>query len=337
MAQVPQTNSILISRADSIGDVVLTLPMAGILKQILPGVKIIFLGKNYTRDVIALSEHVDEFISYDELAKKSFTEQIYFLREKNINAAVHVFPKADLARLFKKAGITLRIGTTNRLFHWFNCNKLIALSRKNSPYHEAQLNLKLITCLGAKEHYELQEIIPYYGFTKVSELNKEFSNLIDDQKTNIILHPKSKGSAREWGLENFDHLIKQLPQEKYKIFISGTKEEGVALKDLINNNPQVTDLSGKMNLQQFIAFIHACDGLIAASTGPLHIAAALGKKALGLFSPRRPIHPGRWMPLGIHAGHLIFDKNCPTCKKGKDCNCIQNISVSELIKKLEEL
>ena len=47
MAQVSQANSILISRADSIGDVVLTLPMAGVLKQILPGVKIIFLGKNY--------------------------------------------------------------------------------------------------------------------------------------------------------------------------------------------------------------------------------------------------------------------------------------------------
>ncbi len=337
MAPLSKATTILISRADSIGDVVLTLPLAGVLKQMIPGVKIIFLGKDYTRDVVALSEHVDEFISYDELLQKPFDEQVYFLRERNIDAAVHVFPKAELARLFKKAGITLRIGTTNRLFHWFNCNKLVTLSRKNSQYHEAQLNLKLIKCLGAKEHYELHDIIPYYGFTKVAELKAEFANLIDQQKTNIILHPKSKGSAREWGIENYDKLIRQLPSEKYKIFISGTKEEGITLKDLLQKNPQVTDLSGRMDLQQFAAFIQACDGLIAASTGPLHIAAALGKKALGLFSPRRPIHPGRWMPLGTHAGYLIFENDCPTCKKGKDCSCIQNISVASVIKKLEQL
>jgi heptosyltransferase-3 len=53
---------IIISRTDSIGDVVLTLPMAGIIKQFLPQSNIIFLGRNYTKDVIALSEHVDEFV-----------------------------------------------------------------------------------------------------------------------------------------------------------------------------------------------------------------------------------------------------------------------------------
>ena len=57
---------ILISRTDSIGDVVLTLLMAGIIKQFLPQSKIIFLGRNYTKDVIDLCEHVDEFVSFDD-------------------------------------------------------------------------------------------------------------------------------------------------------------------------------------------------------------------------------------------------------------------------------
>ncbi len=337
MANTAHVTTILISRTDSIGDVVLTLPMAGVLKQLMPGARIVFLAKNYTREVVALCEHVDEFISYDEFEAMRPEVRYSLLRSKQIDAVVHVFPRAEVARACKKAGIALRIGTTNRLFHWPTCNKLIGLSRKNSPYHEAQLNLKLINCLGAKTHYELQEIIPFYGFTQVAALNPELEQLIDRNRLNIILHPKSKGSAREWGLENFSRLIGLLPVSRYKLFISGTREEGLLMQDFICKHPNVCDLTGKMDLRQFAAFINACDGLIAASTGPLHIAAALGKKALGLFSPKRPIHPGRWMPLGFHAGYLVFEEDCPKCKKGVSCNCIEQIPAKKVIDKLEQL
>jgi heptosyltransferase-3 len=135
---------IIISRTDSIGDVVLTLPMAGIIKQFLPQSNIIFLGRNYTKDVIALSEHVDEFVSYDDILKLNPNEQIDAFKKLNATHIIHVFPVKEIAHLAKKAGIAHRIGTTNRLWHWFTCNVRIKLSRKNSDLHEAQLNTKLL-------------------------------------------------------------------------------------------------------------------------------------------------------------------------------------------------
>lgn len=74
-----------------------------------------------------------------------------------------------------------------------------------------------------------------------------------------------------------------------------------------------------MNLKQFISFIAAADGLIAASTGPLHIAAALGKVALGIYPPIKPMHPpGRWAPLGKNASYLVLEKKAaPTAAKHK--------------------
>ena len=44
-------NRIIISRTDSIGDVMLTLPMCVWLKKNIPGVELIYLGKNYTKPV----------------------------------------------------------------------------------------------------------------------------------------------------------------------------------------------------------------------------------------------------------------------------------------------
>ncbi len=327
---------ILISRTDSIGDVVLTLPMAGIIKQFLPQSKLIFLGRNYTKDVIGLSEHVDEFISYDDVLKLNASEQIETFKKLNATHIIHVFPVKEIAYLAKKAGIKNRIGTTNRLWHWFTCNIKISLSRKNSDLHEAQLNTKLLAPLGITKEFSLEELVSAYGFTNVPVLDKIHLALIDNTKTTIILHPKSKGSAREWGLDNFSNLITKLDKTKYQIFISGTAQEGELVKDLIAKHPEVINLTGKLSLQQFIAFINHCDVLIAASTGPLHIAAALGKKAIGLFAPMRPIHPGRWKPIGKQANYLVLNKDCSDCRKTMNCHCIREIKIMEVIKLIEK-
>lgn len=322
MLKLPDNFSVIISRTDSIGDVVLTLPMAGYIKKHFPKCKIIFLGRNYTRDVVALSEYVDEFVSWDDKEAR-----------KNLKAdcIIHVFPVKEIAQQAKANGIKLRVGTSNRIYHWLYCNKLIKLSRKNSNLHESQLNIKLLSFLNIPTEVNLADIKEYYGFTRAEPLPVEWSNLIDNVKTNVILHPKSKGSAREWGLENFSVLIDALDKTKFKVFISGTKDEGQLVKPLLEKHKEVVDLTGKLNLKQFISFIHSADALVAASTGPLHIASALGKKAIGLFAPMRPIHPGRWMPVGKKAKFLVLNKECNDCRKNSDCYCIREIKAKEVV------
>lgn len=333
--QLQNNPCIIISRTDSIGDVVLTLPTAGALKQLLPNCRIVFLGRNYTKDVIGLSQYIDEFISYDELLKLNAEKQIELLKKTNATHIIHVFPVKAIAVLAKKAGIKYRIGTTNRLWHWFTCNVKVSLSRKNSPLHEAQLNCKLLAPFGVTKTYTTDELVDFYGFTKTPELKQDYKALIPDGKVNVILHPKSKGSAREWGLDNFSTLISLLDKTKYNVFISGTAQEGELVKDLIAKHPEVIDLTGKLNLEQFIAFINLCHVLVAASTGPLHIAAGLGKKAIGIFAPMKPIHPGRWKPIGKQARYVVINKDCSDCRKTMDCKCIRNIAAIEILQIIE--
>ena len=76
---------------------------------------------------------------------------------------------------------------------------------------------------------------------------------------------------------------------------------------------------------------------MAASTGPLHIAAALGKVAVGLYAPMHPIHPGRWAPIGEKAGYLVLNKMCNDCRKSMDCKCIRDIQPLQVIEKIKTL
>lgn len=326
---------IIISRTDGIGDVVLTLPAAGLLKKLYPNLQVCFIGRSYTQPVIRACKHIDEFVNWDEISALPQKGQLSFFKSLNADAIVHVFPNSQIAKLASEVGIPMRIGTSHRLYHWIYCTKLVSLGRKKSPLHESQLNLKLLCPLGAEPEYSLQEIAGLYGMDKIPPPGEPFKRLLDASKFNLILHPKSKGSAREWGLDNFGELIALLPKDKFKVFITGTTTDQQQLKPLLDKfGDEVIDLTGKMTLPEFMGFIGLADGLVAASTGPLHIAAALGKRAVGLYAPMRPIHPGRWSPVGKKASHLVLDKKCNKCKKSNHCECIRKISPQEVLFKL---
>jgi ADP-heptose:LPS heptosyltransferase len=318
---------IIISRTDSIGDLVLTLPITGYLKKMFPDCKITFLGQNYTRDIVLSSSVVDSFLSTEELVENP----VEILKNLYADIIIHVFPRKEIAKAAKKARIPIRIGTSHRLFHRFTCNKRPNFTRRNSDLHEAQLNFKLLSPLGINEIPSLDEIPDYYSFDKILPLSLDFAEILEIEKKRVILHPGSKGSAREWGLDRFAELISLLPPEKFHVFLTGTEEEGLLFrKELPVEAENITDLSGKLTLSELIGFIAGSDALVAASTGPLHIAAATGIHAIGVFPPIRPMHPGRWAPLGKNAKVFVAEKECEDCRKSTECACMRSIEAKDV-------
>lgn len=325
-----ELKTLILSRTDSIGDVVLTLPVAHVLKQKFPSCRIIFLGKTYTKPVLECCSSVDEIVCWDEIEKLEEKKRLEFFKSLEADCIIHVFPNKQVAGLAKKAGIPVRIGTSHRLFHWFTCNRLPNFTRKNSDLHEAQLNFKLLQPLGLPGEAALNDIRTYFDLQKIKPLSAPLSALIDPNRRNIILHPKSKGSAVEWGLENFSKLIKILPADKFKVFVTGTQQEGELVRSLLSENPQAVDLTGKLSLTELISFISHCDALIAASTGPLHLAAVIGKLAVGIYPSVRPIHPGRWSPIGKRVKVFVSSTSCTKCGSGEGCNCLSSVKPEEV-------
>lgn len=297
---------IIVSRTDGIGDVVLTLPMLGVIKDQLPDAEIIFLNSSYTNPIVENCEHVNQVVNWDNYERNSVTEQAEALRVLNADAIIHVFPRPEIARAARLAGIGKRIGTTGRLYHIHTCNFLVRFTRKRSALHEAQLNLKLLKPLGIKDKIALRTLHRFYGLTRVPELPAILAEKLVSGKKNLILHPLSKGSAVEWGTANFRRLIELLPANDFNILLTGTEAEGAQFRsELPLDLPHVYDVSGKASLGELMALIAQSTALVACSTGPLHMAAALGICSVGLYSAKRPMHPGRWAPLGEKATYLV--------------------------------
>ncbi len=317
---------ILICRTDNIGDVVLTLPIASTLKQHFPQIKISFLCRAYAAPVVRLCKSIDQVIAVEELI-----DPVTFFAQSDIDTILFAQPDKQLAIAAHKAGIQHRIGNTHRhFFNWLHCNQRVRIHKGKSDYHEAQLNFAFLRPLGIDALPERSDIPALYAIE--ASADQGMQALLEQYPFNIVIHPKSNGNGREWPTEHFSALAQILGNNKnIHFWVTGSVAEGKWIEEhasALLQNPNVSNVCGKFSFEQLIAFIHGADGVIASGTGPLHVSAALGQRTLGLFPPTRPMHPGRWAPLGKRGQILVGKFSCKGCKKKKtaSCECMGSIS-----------
>ncbi|MCU0416995.1 MAG: glycosyltransferase family 9 protein [Cytophagaceae bacterium] len=321
---------LVLSRTDSIGDVVVSLTTAAYLKKLYPDLFLYFIGRSYTQAIIEACPYVDQFLDRDTIVtNKGLPPTV------QADAIVYLFPDKTLATCIGRS-VPIRVGTAHRLFHWWTCTRRVFFNRSRSPLHEAQLNFYLLQSLFGMEIPSLDQL---KQFTLLQAVPAPSGAGIPfpDTKIKIILHPKSKGSAREWPIEQYKAVCSLLSPEKYQIYISGTAAEGQLILETCSelfSFPHVINITGKLSLSEFIQTIQRCDVLVACSTGPLHIAAALQKKAIGIYPPIRPMHPGRWAPLGSLSEVAVLDKDCSDCRTTGPCACIASITPSYIVNRI---
>jgi heptosyltransferase-3 len=334
MSKIIDPKRILISRTDSIGDVILTLPLCSALKKAFPQAKILFLAAAYTVPIVEQCEDVDHIYDWSSVKDCGLQTKLAFFEDMDADVIVHVFPRPELAKLAKLAGIPHRIGTSHRTYHLLSCNHRVNFSRKNSDLHEAQLNFCLLKPLGVKSDptwEETQELLSFKA-PKTEYLSK-----FKAKKTKrVLLHSKSQGSAIEWPMTKYRELAHKCEENGWEVCFTGTHGEGEEIRKEIQFNSQVLDTTGLFSLEELIGFIEEADVLVACSTGPLHIAAGLNTPAIGLYTPRRPMHPGRWRPMGKNSEVITSKPGC-SCKDKESCTCLVEIEVDDGFAKIQAL
>ena len=114
---------------------------------------------------------------------------------------------------------------------------------------------------------------------RASLVSSGYRALFAPGRFHLLLQTKTDGHGREWPLEHFLALVRMLPAERVQIILSGKASEGDIVRadcPALLAEPNVIDAFGRFTLPQLLAFIAAADGMVSASTGPLHLAAVLG-------------------------------------------------------------
>jgi heptosyltransferase III len=329
---------ILVVRTDRIGDVILTLPTVESLKTNFPKAHVAMLVRSYTG---GLADGIAEVLLYDRDGEvKGFFEMLSEIRRARFDAVIVAYPRFRIALLLWFARVPLRVGTG---FRWYSFlfNKKVFEHRKTVEKHESEYNLSLAKMLGCRipDKFVSRLAISEQEKQKAQEIRLSLGIKASDKL--VLLHPGSGGSARDWKPENFALLALELSKQGYCVVITG----GTGEAELVNYVAKVSGGKAKpfvsnVCLKEFAAFIQTARLFVANSTGPLHIAAAVGVPVIGFYPPVHVMSPKRWGPLTDKKMIFVPDPaQCPRCKGG-DCqgnDCMEQIKVDQVIEAVERL
>ncbi|MFA7287939.1 MAG: glycosyltransferase family 9 protein, partial [Melioribacteraceae bacterium] len=247
---------------------------------------------------------------------------------KKFDVVICAYPTFDLAWLLFLSRIPMRIGTGYR---WYSLlfNKRIYEHRKYGLKNELEYNAGLLSPLGITEIPTPRNVsFNLQPDQKSEQIVDEFlSSLgIKTSKKIVIIHPGSGGSASDLPKSHLKELLNQLAHKlDCVILITGSPaEKELASYFVVENN--VYNAAGLFNLSSLMALIDRASLIIANSTGPIHIAAALGKFVVGFYPKGQTTSPIRWGPFTERK--LIFTP------VGECLNCMETIDINHVFEEI---
>jgi ADP-heptose:LPS heptosyltransferase len=327
MKKTASGQRILIAKTTHLGDVVISLPMAASLKHHLPDSTVLFLTHPRTVDVAARCMAVDAAYAQPE----TFADLVALLVDLQVDVFVQANNSEHLAKAAKAANIPVRIGSLFRWYNWWLCTHRVAISRGHKHLNKRLLDLEYLQPLGIAGH-TLGELPSLYAFSPPDASPLIVRLGLNLNKRRIILHPTLITSkAHQWPLAAYQALMRSFDKQQYQWVITGTAADRDYLEPLLLNDNGVdkVDTVGLVTLDELVSLMQSCDGLVAGSTGPVHLAAALGINTLGFYQSNPAIFR-RWAPVGRSVTVMQGVTPCWGDKGGKACPCVQNISPQQV-------
>jgi lipopolysaccharide heptosyltransferase I len=133
----------------------------------------------------------------------------------------------------------------------------------------------------------------------------------------LILQPGARWLNKRWPAEFFGELLKQLSEHypELQFAILGGVQDRALGETIARVAPKrCLDLTGALSLLEMVEWIRICELMVSNDTGPMHVAAALGKPVIALFGPTEPRRTGPYAQL---KNVLQLNIPCVPCLKSR--------------------
>jgi len=306
-----------------LGDAVMALPAMSALSTALSPEKFCVLARRGLGNLFKRYRFINETIEFSRGEEASVHEN---LRNENFDA-IFLFTNS-----FRSAWNAGKVGCKIRVGHSGNWRRCLLTHPVDKPKgaHMADYYFSLVDTLSADG--SPKEV----GFPLLPE-EKEFAGAIDRLENAVGLPLGARyGSAKCWPHEKIKDFINiVLEKTDKRVVLFGTDAENVQAAELAGENKRVINLAGKTSVGGMAAVMERCGWIVANDSGPLHVAAELGKNCVALFGPT---DASRTAPRVGNLRILTNNADCAPCFKREcptDHRCMKNIDAAQVFNIIE--
>jgi heptosyltransferase-2 len=120
------------------------------------------------------------------------------------------------------------------------------------------------------------------------------------------------GPAKQWPVDHFAELINHLAHRPGAecVIVGAPGERALCERIAANSSAGAIVAAGETGIGELVALLALTDGFVGNDSGAMHLAAALGKPAVGIFGSTNPKRTG---PMGPRACALWLELECSPC------------------------
>jgi lipopolysaccharide heptosyltransferase II len=330
---------ILILKPSSLGDVVQALPVLRLLKRHLPASEIFWWIDSALAPLLEGDPDLTGVVRFERqrwAAPQHWPEMLRSLRWMRAQNFDWVIDLQCLARSGAFAWLAngqFLIGLDEvregaRGFYD------VAIRRPSFHTHAVDWYLAVLPRLGVPVHRNFQWLPERPAIAAAVQ-----SKWQTDGARWIAIQPGARWENKRWPVEYFAELVrllaKKFPDTRFAVL--GTAENQSLGAAIARAEAQrCLNLCGRASLLEMVEWLRLSKLMVTNDTGPMHVAAALGKPLAALFGPTEPRRTG---PYGHLENALRLDLPCSPCLKShctyeKPNECLKAISPATVFERV---
>jgi heptosyltransferase-1 len=315
--------NILLIKPSSLGDIVMALPALSALRRSLPQARLTWLVRPEFAPLIEGHPHLDEIILFERrrfarawhspAAARSLLALVAELRRRRFDAVL------DLQGLFRTGLLSWLSGGPHRFGpHWREMAHLFyttSIPPRREWIHVVDYYLKLAGAVGASD-LGVEFVLPEKPAAAAAARELLARHNINGEHYAVII-PGSAQTSKCWPAERFAALVDRLTADHgLTVAATGSRAERPTIEEIrrLSKHP-VVNLASQTSLPELVEVLRGARLVVSNDTGPGHIAAALGRPLVMLFSWSNPQseaqhpkpHAGRSLRQGRRATARLND------------------------------
>ena len=279
----------LILRMSALGDIVHTLPAVAALRESFPKAEIDWLVDSRLSPILSGNPDVNHVVKMDRSDWRGVIAGVRRLRAARYATAL------DFQSLYRSAILGCLSGAPRRVGfdagHSRESGAALFYTQKVTPLrkHVVEQNMELVERAGARAG----DIRFPLHVSAEAEERVEHALSAHDVKDYFVLSPGGGWGSKCWPAERYGALHRALAERYgWRGVISFSPAERQLAEIVRREAGSPEPIVELFDLSQLMALLRRAKFVVAADSGPLHLASALGTPVVGLYGPTDPARNG---------------------------------------------